>query len=117
MIFSLLLVIQSLNAMTITDPTSLRNMPLEVFAGASLYLGSSFSDLSDIYRVFYPDAHPLEWEEYNPLAVHDATADKQAALVQWLKMTLDAPEKQVWLKQLMKNPTVHFNYQTIVKYA
>jgi hypothetical protein len=47
----------------------------------------------------------------NQLAFHNATKDGQAALVQWLKMPLDAPEKKIWLKELMRNPTVDFDFQ------
>jgi hypothetical protein len=51
----------------------------------------------------------------NQLAFHNATKDGQAALIQWLQMPMDAPEKKIWLKDLMRNPTVDFDFQNKLK--
>jgi ankyrin repeat protein len=97
------------------SPNSL-SIPPEIIVKTSLFLDqSSFDGLLKLFKSFYPGSNPLQWETDNPLALHNATKDGQAALAQWLRMPMDAPEKKFWLQQLMLNPTVDFNFQNKLK--
>jgi hypothetical protein len=115
-------IMQSIVSMPIVAPSVSNNrhsmlyIPPEIIVKTSLFLDqSSFDGLLKLFKSFYPGSNPLQWETDNPLALHNATKDGQAALAQWLRMPMDAPEKKFWLQQLMLNPTVDFNFQNKLK--